>query len=280
MHKKVALITGAASGIGKQFAHALIKKGSYQVALTDINEEELKEHFQPQDDVVLYKLDVRDVERWREVIADVLARYNGLDYLFNIAGLVAPGFLLNTSTDDVDRIIDINTKGVIHGTRFGAEVMVKQGHGHIINVASLAGVTPVPGLSLYTASKFAVRGFSLAEALTLREKGVAVTVICPDLVDTPMLDLQLDYLEESALVFSGPKPLTVVDLEKAFFKAMQKKPLEMTLPPLRGVLSKIGSAFPSLLVLLAKPLSLKGQRSIKKFRQQRPDKWGKTGSSS
>ena len=56
--------------------------------------------------------------------------------------------------------------------------------------------------------------------LKLREKGVYVTVICPDLVDTPQLDLQLDYLEESAIVFSGPKPLSVVDVEKAFYKAI------------------------------------------------------------
>ena len=141
--------------------------------------------------------------------------------------------------------LDVNSKGVIFGTQAAVRVMLEQGHGHIINIASLAGVAPVPGLALYSASKFAVRGYTLAAAFELREKNIKVTAICPDAVQTPMLDQQVNR-EEAAMTFSGSaSPLTVEDIARAVFeRALPKAPLEITLPLLRGLMAKFGSAFP------------------------------------
>ena len=82
--------------------------------------------------------------------------------------------------------------------------MIPLGSGHIVNIASLASLVPSPGLALYSASKYAVRAFSLAAAEELREHGVAVTTVCPDAVRTAMLDKQLDY-PEAALTFTAPR---------------------------------------------------------------------------
>ncbi|MBK9055913.1 MAG: SDR family NAD(P)-dependent oxidoreductase [Chloroflexi bacterium] len=133
----------------------------------------------------------------------------------------------------------------------------------------VGGHCPVPGLSLYAASKAAVRVASLSVANELVDKGVYVTVICPDLVDTPMLDLQLEY-PAAALTFSGSsRPLTVRDMEKAFRQAMQDKPLEIALPSSRGFLSKIASLFPHQPVAEG-PSPAKGPQLQKKLRQKEP----------
>lgn len=270
----VAIITGAASGIGKHWAVALMKEG-YRLVLGDIDEAGLAAAFPPRgipDNVVLQALDVTDVDSWVAIFQTAINAYQRVDYLFNIAGILIPGFIHETEVELIDRHLDVNAKGMMIGTKLAAELMVEQGHGHIINVASLAAIAPVPGLNLYAASKAAVRSFSLSVANELVDKGVAVTVICPDLVDTPMLEVQLDH-PEAALSFSGRmRPLTVLDLEKAFHAAMQDKPLEITLPPSRGLLAKIANMFPATHHLLRRIFMRRGLRQQKKFRQKRRKK--------
>ena len=116
-----------------------------------------------------------------------------IDVVMNIAGVIRPGEIRSIQAEDVDYHFDINVKGLIFGTRAAAQRMIPRGRGHIINVASLASMAPIPGLGLYSASKYAVRGFSLSAAEELRHHGIAVTTVCPDAVDTPMVDKQLDY---------------------------------------------------------------------------------------
>jgi 3-oxoacyl-[acyl-carrier protein] reductase len=152
--------------------------------------------------------DVRDAGQWESLLAEMVRRWGRVDVLMNVAGVIRPGWVQEGSSVDVDFHLDINVKGVIHGTHAAARMMLKQGGGHIINIASLAGIAPIPGLSLYCASKFAVRGFTLAIAQELMQKGIKVTVVCPDAVQTPMLDMQVDY-EQAAMTFSGNRVLTV-----------------------------------------------------------------------
>ncbi len=261
---KHIIITGAASGIGEHMAFAMLNKG-HRVTLCDINADRLQQLFaeHPRKELInLQTLNVTSVSNWQAMIASSLSAFGDLDYLFNIAGIITPGFIHKTSIDDLDRQMDINAKGMMYGAKLAAELMVEQGYGHIINVASLAGVVSASGIAGYNASKFAVRGFSLAIAADLEAHGVKVTVICPDLVSTPMMEQQLDYAEESALVFSGNKALTVEDTEQAFYMAMQKQPVEILLPFSRGLLAKIGSFFPVFTRYLAKYLQKKGKAAI------------------
>ena len=105
--------------------------------------------------------------------------------------------------------------------------MIDRGGGHIINVASIAGLVPVPGLAAYSASKHAVRAYSLACAQELKPHGVYVTVVCPGPVDTPMLDAQVDH-DEAALTFSAPRALSASEVVEAIVeRALPLRPMEL-----------------------------------------------------
>lgn len=266
------LLTGCASGIGRHLAGALAA-GECRVVATDVDYAALQAAAQAQGwdptRVELHALDVRDPRRWNEVLDLVQARWQRLDVLFNIAGFLRPGLVHEQTADDVDRHLDINAKGTIYGSQAAAARMVAQGHGHIVNFASMAGLAPVSGISLYTASKFAVRGFSLALANELRPHGVAVTVICPDAVQTPMLDLQLDC-PQAALTFSGRRALGVEEIERLILRrVLPRRPLEAILPRSRGWLAKLTSALPGVARVVLPALMKKGLARQKQIRGQR-----------
>lgn len=271
---QVMILTGCASGIGRHLAGVLAAQG-HNLIVTDINEKALQSHAAAmgweQERVLVRRLDVRAVEEWRRIVDLAVEKWERLDVLMNIAGYLRPGFIHETEPEQVALHLDINAKGVIFGTQVAAVQMVKQHKGHIINIASLAGVTPTPGLGLYTASKFAVRGFSLAAAMELRPHGVYVTVICPDAVQTPMLDDELNY-KEAALVFSGGKFLTVKDIERVLLdRVLPRKPLEVVIPSARALSSKMAGAVPNLLLYGTSLVMRKGLAQQAALKRQRSD---------
>lgn len=266
------VLTGAASGIGRHLAHTFARQKK-NLALTDVNVAGLKSLEKElraagvEGELLLRPLDVRQAKDWARLMDDVFKRFGRLDVLLNIAGYIRPGYVHEIEPDDAHRHFDINAKGVIFGTREAARLMTVQGRGHIINFASLAGVAPIPGIALYSASKHAVRGFSLAAAEELAPLGVHVTVICPDAVQTPMLDLQVNY-REAALTFSGNRFLTVRDIERVVVDfVLPKRPREVLVPRHRGWLAKIGAAFPALARLLARSLHRKGSARQQQLRK-------------
>lgn len=272
MRDEVAVITGAARGIGRHFAGEMAKHG-YRLVLTDVDYEDLSGAFEATDNLVLLEHDIRDRGHWQAVLDEVERRFGRLDYLVNNAGVIQPGHAWEAELDDIDRQIDVNVKGLMYGTLLASRAMRKRGRGHIINVASLTGVAPISGLDIYSASKFAVRGFSLAVAHGLHGTGVAVTVICPDLVDTAMLDLQLDY-DASALAFSGSRALAVEDVSRALFRVMETRPMELNLPRSRGWLAKIGNLAPRLATVLSRTLTSKGLKTMARMRKERDEASG------
>ncbi len=258
---QVMVLTGCASGIGRHMAGVLAKQG-HKLILTDINREALnelvKELSVSSEQLKVCRLDVRDLEAWTEVCDQAVTTWGHLDVLMNIAGYSQPGYIYELEPEEIDLHLDINARGVMYGTRVMAAQMVKQGYGHIINMASFAGIAPLPGLSLYCASKFAIRGFSLAAAQELRPLGVYMTVICMDAVQTPMLEKEL-HRKEAAVVFSGSRILTVQEVEQAIIKtALKKRPLEVMLPVKRGWMMKLGGAFPSITLRANQNLAKKG----------------------
>jgi len=244
-----AIVTGAASGIGRALTGRLLADG-HNVAALDLNQTAVEAAASadrwPESRCSWRRFDVRDPDQWRQAVADAVERWGGLDLLCNVAGVIQPGLGQAATAELIDRHLDINAKGTMLGTIAAAQVMVAQGSGHIVNMGSMAALAPVPGLSLYTASKFAVRGFSLAIAQELRPLGVYVTVVCPDAVRTPMLDLQVDF-PEAALTFSGSRYLGVDEVVALICgKVLKQRPLEVMLPWKRGILAKLTSFFPSL----------------------------------
>lgn len=267
---KTAIITGAASGIGKHWAKTLAEQsGEFQLVLADMDQTGLWKAFSPGETLRLHALDIRSLEQWQQVVADTLEHFGRIDYLFNIAGGGRQAFFLTQPIENIDWVIDVNLKGPLVGMSVVGELMLKQGSGHIINVGSLAGLSPTPGNSLYSAAKGGLRNASIAAAIEWRQQGVSVTVISPDLVDTALMQKHLDSGgEEVALTYTGVT-LSVVDLEKAFWKAMREKPLEINLPRWRGWLTKLNHNNPSLMLLLYEPMKKRGMQRLAQIRQSR-----------
>jgi 3-oxoacyl-[acyl-carrier protein] reductase len=145
---------------------------------------------------------------------------------------------------------------------------VRQGHGHIVNIASLAALAPIPGLALYSASKYAVRAFSLAAAEDLRPHGVAVTTVCPDAVKTPMFDHQMDY-PEAALTFTAPKVLAVEEVSRVILgRVLERRPLLVVIPRWRGWLARLADVLPSASRVLASVLTRQGLRRQAEWRKR------------
>lgn len=265
------LITGCASGIGRHLAATLLARG-HRVAATDVAEDALRAAAAgwPSDRLRLARLDVTDPAAWDEVTGAAAAAWDGLDVVLNVAGFLRPAEVRAVTDDDVHRHFDVNVKGVVFGTRAAATRMIPQGHGHVVNFASMAALAPIPGIALYSASKYAVRAFSLAAAEELRPHGVAVTAICPDAVETPMLDLQVDY-EEAALTFTAPRILTVDDVARVVLgRVLRKRPLLVALPRRRALLARFADLFPSASRVLAARLRRQGLDRQRELRERRP----------
>jgi 3-oxoacyl-[acyl-carrier protein] reductase len=257
------VLSGCASGIGRHLAGALLQRGA-RVLATDVNLEALEAHAReqgwPEGRALLRRLDVRDPASWDESIQAAAAAFGGIDVLMNIAGVIRPGWIHEAGAADVHLQLDINLKGVVFGTQAAARHMAPRGRGHIVNIASMAALAPVPGLSLYSASKYGVRAFSLAAAQELRSRGVRVTVLCPDAVQTPMLDQQ-KTAEQAALTFSGSRFLTVEDLERVILgRVLRRRPLEVWVPRRRGWLARFADFFPAMSFWLGPLLQRKGRR--------------------
>jgi NAD(P)-dependent dehydrogenase (short-subunit alcohol dehydrogenase family) len=185
---KCAVVTGAASGIGLALSKALVDRGAH-VLLTDIDAERLDAAARslgaPATSSVL---DVRDPEAVKDCIGEVVREYGRIDFLFNNAGIILAGEAHEFNTSHFDRIIDINIRGVVNGTMAAYPLMVRQGFGHIVNTASLAGLMPSPLLAPYGMTKHAVVGLTTSMRFEAERYGVRISAICPAGVDTPMLE--------------------------------------------------------------------------------------------
>ncbi|MEM1179752.1 MAG: SDR family oxidoreductase [Acidobacteriota bacterium] len=264
---RIVVVTGAASGIGRRLVDDLLAQGD-RVLAADIDGGALDAiDGWPAERVVRRALDVRDPEAWGETLAAASAAFGGVDVVMNVAGVLRPGAIASSSAEDVDFHLDVNLKGVIHGTRAAARLMVEQGRGHIINIASLASMAPVPGLGLYVASKYGVRGFSMAAAQELRPRGVFVSCVCPDAVRTPMLDLQVDY-PEAAITFTAPRFLTPEDVSALVLgQVMRRRPVIASLPRSRAFLARLSDLFPAVATRLVAVLDKKGRKVQEKERR-------------
>ena len=186
----VAVVTGAASGIGKALSLALADQGA-NVVLCDLQEDLLAEVYDESikrgREPLQICVDVRDPESVKGALHQALDHYGRLDLVFNNAGIVVEGTIEQHSIEDWNQIIDINFKGVVHGVHNAYSIMKDQGFGHIVNTASLAGLIPVPKVIGYTATKHAVVGLTRVIRIEGAKYGIRATAVCPGQVRTPIL---------------------------------------------------------------------------------------------
>lgn len=266
------LATGAASGLGRALVTGLAARGARGMA-ADIDLKALEAAAAAEGwpaEVALRRLDVRSAADWQQALVIHEELFARLDLCFNVAGVLRPGHTPDLAEADVDLQVDVNLKGVIYGTRAAARRMLDQGGGpggHIVNIASLAALAPIPGLTVYSATKYAVRAFSLAAAEELRPRGVAVSVICPDAIRTPMLDLQVGY-EEAALTFTAPRFLEAAEVVDLLLgRVLEKRPLLVSLPKSRAFLARVADLFPALARPISGLLRKKGRAVQEGFRR-------------
>lgn len=195
IRNKTVLITGGANGLGKLLAARCLKMGASKVVLWDINETLLDEtttEFAHQGFTVHpYAVDVSDINDVEQAATDVLLNVGMVDVLFNNAGIVAGNkTFVEHSAKDINKTIEVNVMGVMHVTRVFLPDMIRKKQGHIINIASAAGLIPNPKMSVYASSKWAVIGWSESLRLELEavSKRLHVTTITPSYINTGMFD--------------------------------------------------------------------------------------------
>jgi NAD(P)-dependent dehydrogenase (short-subunit alcohol dehydrogenase family) len=183
----VAFITGAGSGIGRALAHELARRGA-RVTIADLDgEAAARVAAEAGRGARAVVVDVRDAEQVRAAIEDAAAG-GRLDLLVNNAGIGVSGEVHEIPLAHWERILDVNVRGVIHGVAAGYPIMVRQRRGHILNVASLAGLGPAPLFTPYAMTKHAVVGLSTSLRIEAAAHGVQVHVLCPSAIETPLLD--------------------------------------------------------------------------------------------
>ena len=186
-----AIVTGGASGIGRALAVELAKRGC-EVFLADLQidlAEEVASDIQVAGGKAkAVKIDVTDFPAMEQLVQETVKRTGRLDYIFNNAGIVIGGYVSQYSIEDWNQIVDVNLRGVINGIQAAYKTMIAQGFGHIINTASMAGLMPGPGNVAYTTTKHAVVGLSKSLRAEAAQMGVRVSVLCPGVVRTPILE--------------------------------------------------------------------------------------------
>lgn len=195
---KSALVTGAGSGIGRAIAQTLAQAGA-MVWVADINPEGGQETVslieQTGDSAKFLSLDVTEADACREAISAT----GPLDILVNNAGVGAVGTILETSQEDMDRMLNVNVLGVYHLSQAVLPGMLEREAGSVINLASIGGVVAVRDRFAYTTTKYAVVGMTKAMALDHSHTGVRVNCICPGRVETPFVQARLaEYPDRDA----------------------------------------------------------------------------------
>ncbi len=189
---KVALVTGAASGIGKATALAFAREGA-RVVLADRDDAAGEKIAATLSEGRYVHCDVTREEDVAALIAAAVDAFGRLDCAVNNAGITpVPGALHDLSVDDWNHTLAINLTGVFLCMKHEIPVMQKQGSGAIVNMASGAGIVPTPGLVAYSASKHGVLGITKTAAVENAKTGVRVNALCPGCIDTPMLRTTMD----------------------------------------------------------------------------------------
>jgi short-subunit dehydrogenase len=257
---KVALVTGASSGIGLSVAQKLAAGGA-RVALVARTRSKLDEAVASigRERAAAFAADVSDLSALSELPAKVNAHFGGLDILVNNAGLNHRGPILNHSAKDLADIITVNLSAPIFLTRVAAPLL--RSGGAVVNVASLAGMVPVHHEATYCASKAGLRAFTRAVAEELAERGVSVSSVCPGPVDTNFFG-EIESVPD--LVFS--QPMSSADqIADAVLRCIVEGTAEIAIPAVSGKLATLGYLFPKLVDVLRPALEKRGAAAKRKY---------------
>jgi NAD(P)-dependent dehydrogenase (short-subunit alcohol dehydrogenase family) len=186
-----AIVTGGASGIGCALAEELARRGC-EAVLADLQielaEEVASRIRMSGGKAKAVKIDVTDFPAMEQLVQETVKGAGRLDYIFNNAGIAIGGNVYHYGIQDWNQIVDVNLRGVINGIQAAYKIMMVQRFGHIVNTASMAGLMVSPGAVAYAATKYGIVGLSISLRAEASNTGIRVSVVCPGVVRTPILE--------------------------------------------------------------------------------------------
>jgi NAD(P)-dependent dehydrogenase (short-subunit alcohol dehydrogenase family) len=264
---RTAGVTGAGSGLGRAIATELARRG-YRVHVTDVDAGAAdRVAAELGGEARGSALDVRDEIACRG-LADSIGRTGSLDLWVNNAGVFFPGPPWEQSVETRQLMLDVNVTGLMNGTIAALGPMLAAGHGHVVNIVSLAGIVAAPGEVAYSASKHAAMAFTLGTLFDLRRtgvKGIQVSAVCPDGIWTPMLEDKLDD-PDSAASFSGHL-LTAEQVATQVGKLTERPRPILIVPRWRGPMLRLVNVFPRVAIRLLPLLLWDARRRQRRYKK-------------
>lgn len=203
LEEKIAVVTGAARGIGRGIALALAREGAMVVVnyngSADRAAEVVSEIEANGGKAVAIQCNISDFEAAKDFYTAVVKEYGKIDILVNNAGITKDNLVMKMSEEEFQSVIQTNLAGTFHGIRFVSRFMMKQRCGRIINIASVSGVTGNMGQANYSASKAGVIGLTKAVAKELASRNITVNAVAPGFIETEMTDVLSDSVKEAAV---------------------------------------------------------------------------------
>lgn len=203
LENKVALVTGAGRGIGKQIAISLAAEGAMVIVNYNGSKDRAVETVQEIErsggKAVTYQCNVAEDTSCEAMIHDLIQTYGHVDILVNNAGITRDNLLMKMTEEDFDQVIDINLKGTFHTIRHLSRYFLKQRSGKIINISSVSGIMGNAGQANYSASKAGVIGLTKSVARELSSRGITVNAVAPGMIDTEMTEVLSDNVKDQML---------------------------------------------------------------------------------
>jgi NAD(P)-dependent dehydrogenase (short-subunit alcohol dehydrogenase family) len=284
---RTAVVTGAGSGLGRAIALELAARG-YAVWTADLDAAAAAQTAAEIDSNAVVPgmrgqvrssatgeraraatLDVRDEAACRQLADGVVAETAALDLWVNNAGVFFSGPPWGQGSELRQTMFDVNATGLINGTLAALAPMIAAGHGHVVNVVSLAGIVAAPGEVVYSASKHAAMAFTIGTQFDLRRaghRGVRVSAVCPDGIWTPMLEDKLDD-PDSAPSFSG-RLLTAEEVAKQVGKLTERPRPVLIVPRWRGPQLRLFDLFPRLALRLLPLIMWDARRRQRRYKKK------------
>jgi hypothetical protein len=262
------LITGASLGVGAATARTFAGRGANLVLVARGEEKlnELAESLDVGDRAMIASLDVTDTEGFRRLLGRADEVFGSVDVLVNNAGFHARGPVESVDAEDLGRMVDVNLKAPIMATRLVLPYLRRSKRPAVINIASLAGRTPVPGSATYSATKFGLRAFGLALHEEIRDSGIKVASVSPGPIDTGFIMDDIDTVTD--LTFSQPLS-TAEQVAGAIVELVDDATLDRPMPRISGYLTTVSYLFPRLGRALRPMLEKKGRKTKQRLKRER-----------
>ena len=256
---KIVIITGGSEGVGAATARRFAAAGAnlVLVARTRKNLDRIADELTGQARVLTVRMDVADADACANLFKKVRLEFGAIHVLVNNAGYHQRGLVESVSAEDLGTMIDVNLKAPIILSRLAIPHIKESGGGAIINVASLAGRTPIPAAATYSASKFGLRAFTFALAQELEGSGIKLAAVSPGPIDTGFIMSNIDNVAD--ITFSQPMS-TADDVANEILKLCVNARRERSMPPISGLLTTMSYLFPWLGKRLQPLLNAKGRR--------------------